>query len=593
MKALKVSMAALLVATALTGCGLEGDNGAPGATGATGQTGATGAAGPAGSNGANGQNAPVGMQLQPVARYVTGTYGAAAAEITAFHAASKRIFLVNGAANRIEVLDAANIKSQALSDPLTANTLTSQPLTLPATATVRNAADQDEIVTLGFANSISIQGQLLAVAVENRTRTEAGVALIYDLSQGAPVLRQAIRVGAQPDMLQFSSDGKWLLVANEGEPMPDYSADPEGSVSIITLTNGVAATQARTVSFTALNSERASLAARGVKFAGPANSTVAQDLEPEYVAFSPDLKKAWVVLQENNAVAIVDLAGAKLDRVVALGYKDHSLARNSLDISDRDGINLQTVPGLFGMYQPDTLQSYSWQGGAFYVSANEGDARDWSGFSEQRRASALKRSAALAARQPYSADGLGRLNVTTALGLNSNGEYDALYAYGARSFSIWDQNGLQVFDSGNDFERIAAGVHGDKFNSNHVTVAADNRSDDKGPEPEALALGQINGRTYAFIGTERMSGIYVYDISNPYSPQFVDYAFNRDLNAVYSINDSTTPATLTGNVAQAGDLGPESLTFVPAATSPTGKPLLLMASEVSGTMTVFELTPKA
>jgi DNA-binding beta-propeller fold protein YncE len=593
MKALKVSMAALLVATALSGCGLEGDNGAPGATGATGQTGATGAAGPAGSTGANGQNAPVGMQLQPVARYVTGTYGAAAAEITAFHAASKRIFLVNGAANRIEVLDAANIKSQALSDPLTANSLTSQPLTLPATATVRNAADQDEIVTLGFANSISIQGQLLAVAVENRTRTDAGVALIYDLSQGAPVLKQAIRVGAQPDMLQFSSDGKWLLVANEGEPVPDYSADPEGSVSIITLTNGVAATQARTVSFTALNSERASLAARGVKFAGPANSTVAQDLEPEYVAFSPDLKKAWVVLQENNAVAIVDLAGAKLDRVVALGYKDHSLARNSLDISDRDGINLQTVPGLFGMYQPDTLQSYSWQGGAFYVSANEGDARDWSGFSEQRRASALKRSAALAARQPYSADGLGRLNVTTALGLNSNGEYDALYAYGARSFSIWDQNGLQVFDSGNDLERIAAGVHGDKFNSNHVTVAADNRSDDKGPEPEALALGQINGRTYAFIGTERMSGIYVYDISNPYSPQFVDYAFNRDLNAVYNINDSTTPATLTGNVAQAGDLGPESLTFVPATTSPTGKPLLLMANEVSGTMTVFELTPKA
>jgi len=593
MKALKVSMAALLVATALSGCGLEGDNGAPGATGATGQTGATGAAGPAGSSGANGQNAPVGMQLQPVARYVTGTYGAAAAEITAFHAASKRIFLVNGAANRIEVLDATNIKSQALSDPLTANSLTSQPLTLPATATVRNAADQDEIVTLGFANSISIQGQLLAVAVENRTRTDAGVALIYDLSQGAPVLKQAIRVGAQPDMLQFSSDGKWLLVANEGEPVPDYSADPEGSVSIITLTNGVAATQARTVSFTALNSERASLAARGVKFAGPANSTVAQDLEPEYVAFSPDLKKAWVVLQENNAVAIVDLAGAKLDRVVALGYKDHSLARNSLDISDRDGINLQTVPGLFGMYQPDTLQSYSWQGGAFYVSANEGDARDWSGFSEQRRASALKRSAALAARQPYSADGLGRLNVTTALGLNSNGEYDALYAYGARSFSIWDQNGLQVFDSGNDLERIAAGVHGDKFNSNHVTVAADNRSDDKGPEPEALALGQINGRTYAFIGTERMSGIYVYDISNPYSPQFVDYAFNRDLNAVYNINDSTTPATLTGNVAQAGDLGPESLTFVPATTSPTGKPLLLMANEVSGTMTVFELTPKA
>lgn len=590
MKTLKFSLAALLVTAALSGCTLEGDDGAPGATGPAGQTGATG---PSGTNGNNGQNAPVGMQLQAVARFVTGSYGAGAAEITAFHAPSKRIFVVNGAANRVEVLDAGNVKSQALSDPLTANTLTSQPLALPATVTVRNSADQDETVALGFANSISVQGNLLAVAMENKTRSDAGVALIYDLSQGAPLLKQAIRVGAQPDMLTFSSDGKWLLVANEGEPVADYSVDPEGSVSLISVSNGVAATQAKTVSFSALNAEKAELAAKGVKFAGPANTTVAQDLEPEYIALSPDLKKAWVVLQENNAIAVIDLATAKLDKILPLGFKDHSLAKNSLDVSNKDGVNLQTVPGLYGMYQPDTLQSFSWQGSAFYVSANEGDARDWAGFSEQKRVSALKRSAALSARQPYSADGLGRLNVTTALGQNASGEFDALYAYGARSFSIWDQNGQQVFDSGNDFERIASGVHGDKFNSNHLTVEGDNRSDDKGPEPEALALGQINGRTYAFIGTERMSGIYVYDISNPYAPQFVDYSFNRDLNAVYSINDDKVPAVVTGNVAQAGDLGPESLAFIAAANSPTGKPLLLMANEVSGTLTVFELTPKS
>ncbi len=586
MQKFRVSALALVVAVVLAGCGLEGKDGAAGATGPQGGT------GPSGQNGNNGQNAPVGMALLPIARYVTGSYGAGAAEITAFHPASKRIFVVNGAANRVEVLDAANVKSQALSDPLTANSLTSQPLSLPATAVVRNSADQDETVSLGFANSISIHGQLLAVAVENKKRSDAGVALIFDLSQGAPVLKQAIRVGAQPDMLTFSSDGKWLLVANEGEPAPDYSADPEGSVSLISLTNGVAAAQAKMVSLSGLNSEKANLAAKGVKFAGPANTTVAQDLEPEYIAYSPDLKKAWVVLQENNAVAVIDLAGASLEKVLPLGFKDHSLAKNSLDVSNKDGVNLQTVPGLFGMYQPDTLQSYSWQGSAFYVSANEGDARDWAGFSEQKRVSALKRSAALSARQPYHADGLGRLNVTTALGQNAAGEYDALYAYGARSFSIWDQNGQQVFDSGNDLERIAAGVHGDKFNSNHLTVEGDNRSDDKGPEPEALALGQINGRTYAFIGTERMSGIYVYDISNPYAPQFVDYAFNRDLNAIYNINDDKVPAVVTGNVAQAGDLGPESLVFVSSTQSPTGKPLLLMANEVSGTLTVFELQPK-
>ncbi len=587
MQRFTVSALALLVSVALTGCNIDGKDGAAGANGQA------GVAGPSGSNGADGQNAPVGMQLKPVARFVTGSYGAGAAEITAFHPASKRIFLVNGAANRIEVLDAASIKSQALTDPLTANTLTSQALTLPATVTVRNSSDQDETVALGFANSISVQGQWLAVAVENKNRSSAGVALIYDLSQGAPLLKQAIRVGVQPDMLTFSSDGKWLAVANEAEPAPDYSVDAEGSVSLIALNNGVVATQARTVSFSALNSEKASLAAKGVKFAGPAGTTVAQDLEPEYIAYSPDGKKAWVVLQENNAVAVIDLAGATVDKVIALGFKDHSLARNSLDVSNKDGVALQTVPGLYGMYQPDTLQSFSWQGGAFYVSANEGDARDWAGFSEQKRVSALKRSAALSARQPYHADVLGRLNVTTALGQNSNGEYETLYAYGARSFSIWDQNGQQVFDSGNDFERIAAGVHGDKFNANHLTGEGDNRSDDKGPEPEALALGQISGRTYAFIGTERMSGIYVYDISNPYAPQFVDYSFNRDLNAVYNINDDKVPAVVTGNVAQAGDLGPESLLFIPPANSPSGKPLLLMANEVSGTLTVFELTPKA
>lgn len=579
----------------LTGCDLDGKDGATGPAGPTGPAGATGPAGSNGSNGANGSNgqhAPVGMTLSPIARFVTGTYGAGAAEITAFHASSKRIFVVNGAANRVEILDAANLKSQPLSDPLTANNLTSQPLNLPATATVRNSQDQDEVVTLGFANSISIHGNLLAVAVENKIKTSAGVALIYDISQGAPVLKQAIRVGAQPDMLTFSSDGQTLLVANEGEPAPDYSTDPEGSVSLISLSNGVAASQAKTVSFSSQNSQKAALAARGVKFAGPAGTTVAQDLEPEYIALSPDGKKAWVVLQENNAVAVLDVAAATLDKILPLGFKDHSLARNSLDVSNRDGVNLQAVPGLFGMYQPDTLHSYSWQGSAFYVTANEGDARDWAGFSEQKRASALKRSAALAAKQPYSADGLGRLNVTTALGQNADGEYDALYAYGARSFSIWDQNGQQVFDSGNDFERIGAGVHGEKFNSNHLTVEGDNRSDDKGPEPEALALGVIDNRTYAFIGTERASAVYIYDISNPYAARFVDYGHNRNYDAVYAINDDKVPAEVSGNVAQAGDLGPESLLFVSAQQSPTGKPLLLMASEVSGTLTVFEPTPK-
>jgi len=263
-------------------------------------------------------------------------------------------------------------------------------------------------------------------------------------------------------------------------------------------------------------------------------------------------------------------------------------------VSNQNGVEIQTYPGVFGMYQSDTIASYGWKGASYIVTANEGDARDWSGYTEQKRVSAITRSPELQAKQAgiYSSSGLARLNISTAMGLNANGQYDALYAYGARSFSIWDQNGLQVFDSGNDFERIAAGIHAEKYNSNHLANAGDNRSDDKGPEPEALALGQIGSKQYAFIGAERMSSIYIYDITNPYAPTFIDYVINRDLNVTYNINDDQQPVVVTGSVQLAGDLGPESLVFVPEGQSPTAKPLLLMANEVSGSLTVFEISKK-
>lgn len=598
MKIKKCLTAALwLTSLSLAGCNLEGDTGATGPAGATGPVGAAGPAGAngaAGTPGAAGENAVTGLQLTPIARMTSGTYGAGAAEIVQFHANSKRIYVVNGAANRVEIVEGTGLTSSALNDALTANNLSSQPLLLPVTAVVKNDQNTDETITLGFANSIAIHGNVLAIAMENQVKTAPGVVLFYDITASVPVLKSAVKVGALPDMVAFNADGSLLLVANEGEPAADYTADPEGSIAVISMTNSVASAQAELISFSSFNSQKSTLAGRGIKFASPVNTTVAQDLEPEYITFSIDNKKAYVSLQENNALAVIDLATRRVDKLVALGFKDHSLTRNTLDVSNQNGVELQTYPGVFGMYQPDTIASFGWKGATYIVTANEGDARDWAGYSEQKRVSAVVRSAELQAKQAgiYSSSGLARLNISTAMGLNAQGEHDALYAYGARSFSIWDQNGLQVFDSGNDFERIAAGLHGDKFNSNHLSVSGDNRSDDKGPEPEALALGQVGSRQYAFIGAERMGSIYIYDITNPYAPTFVDYVLNRDLNVTYSINDDVKPVVVTGNVALAGDLGPESLVFVPAAQSPTTKPLLLMANEVSGSLTVFEINKK-
>ena len=585
-------ISALCLTTALlAGCNLEGKDGA---TGPAGAAGATGPAGTPGATGPAGESAVAALELTPIARLTTGTYGGGAAEIVQFHASSKRIYVVNGAANRLEIMSAANLTSTALSDPFSANNLVSEPMSFPTSVSVKNAQQQDETLALGVANSIAIHGNLLAVAIEGQPKTAEGAVLFYNISSAVPVFTSAVKVGALPDMLTFNKDGSLVLVANEGEPSADYTVDPEGSVALISVTNGVASTQADFVRFDSLNSQKATLTSRGIKFASPANTTVAQDFEPEYITLSVDNKKAYVALQENNALAIIDLTTKAVEKVVALGFKDHSLAKNSLDVSNQDGVQIQTYPGVFGMYQPDTIASYGWKGATYIVTANEGDARDYAGYSEQKRVSAVTRSAELQAKQAgiYSSSGLARLNISTAMGLNANGQYDALYAYGSRSFSIWDQNGLQVFDSGNDFERIAAGLHGDKFNSNHLSVSGDNRSDDKGPEPEALALGQIGSRQYAFIGAERMGSVYVYDITNPYAPTFVDYVLNRDLNVTYSINDDVTPAVVTGSVALAGDLGPESLVFVAENQSPTAKPLLLMANEVSGSLTVFEIRKK-
>ena len=232
-----VSLIAVAITASMAGCSLEGDDGATGPAGATGAAGANGAAGATGPAGSAGQNAQTGIITQAIGRFATGTYGQAAAEITQYHSASKRIFLINGAANRIEMLNAASLTSSALNDAYTANNLSSTPLAIPSSAVVKNAAGSDESLALGFANSIAISGNWLAIAVENKVKSAAGAVLIYDLTTTTPVFVKAIKAGALPDMLTFTPDGQTLLIANEGEPETNYSVDPEGSIGLIKRVN--------------------------------------------------------------------------------------------------------------------------------------------------------------------------------------------------------------------------------------------------------------------------------------------------------------------------------------------------------------------
>tara|TARA_R110002126_G_scaffold43555_24_gene124964 strand:- start:3097 stop:4947 length:1851 start_codon:yes stop_codon:yes gene_type:complete len=613
---LKRSLLTLSIITILSGCSLDGDDGA---------TGVAGPAGPAGSSGQNGQpgkNLPRDLNIEVVGRFNTGIYGKSAAEIVQFHAVSNSAFAINAATNQIEVIDLTNLPVAAVGNGVTDDSLSSVPFTFADTAMVKDGAGVDIEVALGEANSIAIYGDMLAIAVAAPVKTSNGAVLFYTLdAMGSGSFVKAVAVDALPDMLTFTPDGSMVLVANEGEPDTDYIVDPEGSISVISMTDGMPADVAQRINLSSdmvfssdllsdtdfdTDAKRlALLRASGVKFAGPAGTSVAQDLEPEYIAVAADSKKAWVSLQENNAIGIIDLTDMTIE-VKALGFKDWG--QYLIDYTNENEVaSFAKLPNVYGMYQPDSIASYQWNGATFIVSANEGDSRDWDAYSEDIRAAdiidpdELNKTFSTELQALYDAtggdDGLGRLKVTAALvDTDNDGVVSKLYSYGARSFSIWDQNINMVYDSGDDFGRISAAILGNNFNSAHTENKGDNRSDDKGGEPEAIDVGIIEGRTYAFIAQERSGDLFIYDVTNPFQAAFVSHYINRDFTANFELDDDLTePCDVAEGldcteVPLAGDLGPESIKFVSASDSPNGNPLLIIGNEVSGSVTVYQVT---
>ncbi|KPZ54185.1 hypothetical protein AN391_03102 [Pseudoalteromonas sp. P1-13-1a] len=593
---LKRSLIALSLISILTGCSLDGDDGQDGTQGIQGEQGT------AGQNGTNGTNANSALNISLIGRAVLNAQSPeGAAEIVAYQASKKWIYAINSSGDEavVNIIPADTFDTAALVQD-NEGTVNATNLTSTITLTLNDN-------TPGDANSIAIDenNQLLAVAMAAKTVGEAGQIAFYNISGDTPVFIKNVTAGFLPDMVTFSHNGGKVVVANEGEPNGDYSIDPEGSISVINIENGVIADTATNIDFTAYNNQQTELEDKGLVFANPTgrtingneiNTTVAMDLEPEYVSISKDNKYAYISIQENNALAIVNLEDNSLE-LKGLGFKDWSDLQ--IDASDKDGgVNFKSYPGLYGMYQPDTISSFSWKGANFIVSANEGDAREYF-FDTTGEADCIAKGGldydeddgclayidesrfedlTLAANFDYlnnDDDDIGRLKVSTVKGdTNDDGQYESLYAYGARSFTIWDSNGLVVFDSGDDIGRITASVHGEAFNNNEDENEGDTRSDDKGAEPEALTIGTIDERTFAFIGLERMGGIMVYDITNPHDVQFEDYFYNR---GVIEGADIT------------GDLAPEGMVFVTAEQSATGEPLLIIGNEISGSIAVWQI----
>ncbi len=479
------------------------------------------------------------ITLSLLGAYRPGLEGAS--EIVTYDPTRQYLYVTNGASTTLDVLSIADIAA----------------VPTPTLVTSLDLSAYGAGVT-----SVAYSHGMIAAAVPAITKTNDGVVVLI---QGESMV--SVTVGALPDMLTFTPDGSKLLVANEGEPNDAYDVDPEGSISVIDVTGGISGTTQADVTqlrFTAFNAP--AVIDPRIRIYGP-NASVAQDLEPEYIAVSADSTTAWVTLQENNALAVVDLTALEITELVALGTKDWSAL--TLDASDRDdGINL-TNWEVRGLYQPDGIAAYSVGGVSYLVTANEGDSRDYDGYSEEARIKDLALDPALYpaayADTIQANETLGRLKTTTAVAEGDT----ALYTLGGRSFSIWNgATSALVYDSAADFEHITAAQTPELFNADSGDPeAVDTRSDDKGPEPESVVLGAINGRTYAFIGLERgPGGVMVYDVTNPQAPAFVRYV-----------------------PGHAGDISPEGLAFIPAAQSPTGNALLVIAHEVTGSTTVYEI----
>ncbi|RVT40904.1 choice-of-anchor I family protein [Sphingobium algorifonticola] len=476
----------------------------------------------------------------------SGTTAAGRAESVAFDPTTDRAFTTNAALNLIDI-------TQVGSD---------------GSLTAVGSIDLNSLPDAGPVNSVAVKNGILAVAYQSQSPDQPGTVALFDAATGDLV--QTITVGVLPDQLTFSPDGSRLLVANEAETI-SASNNPAGGVTIIDTSGGAAAaTVLNTITFAALNGSEADLKAAG--FNTYPGQSAGAEFEPEYISVSPDGTRAYVTLQEVNGVAVIDLTDPTATQplsILPLGSIDRSLAGNAFDASDRDGISLENFD-VDSLPQPDAIASFSVGGVTYFVTANEGDARV--GVADEVRLSAasyvLDPTAYPDAAALKNANALGRLNVISTAGdTDGDGDIDQITTYGGRGISIFRQNAdgtiEKVRETGGEFEAIFAAYRPDIFNVENGS-AIDDRSDNKGPEPEGVVVGEVDGRLYAFVTLERTGGLMTYDVTDPANATFVGF----------------TPAT-------AADYAPEVLTFVSAADSPTGQAIVLTANEVSGTLTLY------
>ena len=532
------------------------------------------------------ENGTAALDLTQIARYSAGQYNVdgGVMEIVAYNQATEWAYAINGQSGKLAAIPLAGLTAGAHVEELTGTEIDVKAL----------VEAEDSTFQYGDMTSVAISpdSTTLAAALQAQGSNDAGrVALFTCEEDGTLTLEALVETGAQPDMVTFAGDGV-VLTADEGEPREGYGeniADPKGSVTVV----DVEAQESTVVDFSAFDSQRDQLAEDGIVL--KKGSAPSVDLEPEYIAVSGG--KAYVTLQENNAIAVLDIESQAFEGVYSAGFEDHSTTAIDLDKKD-DAYDPQTYESLLGIRMPDGIAAFTVEGATYLVTANEGDAREWG--DEDQGTFYLSED-----ERDFSEEGV--TSPTGAITAENSGlegkvvffkteDFDGLdpekdYVFGGRSFTVFQatENGLEeVFTSGDDFEALTAQYVPEYFNASNDNAVLDDRSGKKGPEAESVTVGTVDGKTYAFVALERTGGVMAYDVTDPEAITFVNYVNTRDFGTTVEGSEEYEDGELDKWVT-GGDVAPEGLLFLDAASSPNGEPLLLAACEVSGTVAVYQL----
>ncbi|MGN0342704.1 MAG: choice-of-anchor I family protein [Roseburia sp.] len=468
------------------------------------------------------------------------------AEIVAYNKDNQDIYVVNGQDGVLDVMTLSETGALTVTKQIEVQSLISD-------------------FVYGDMTSVSVDtvNNRIAIAIQAEDYTAKGRVAVLDYNGK---LVTSYETGVQPDMVTFSKSGRYILTADEGEPREGYGdgiVDPEGSVTIVDTKTG----EVTIAGFEGFDSTV--LSGQGVLF-NKVNGQIlsaAADLEPEYIAINSKETKAYVSLQEANAIGILDLDKKEFTEIKSLGFVDYSQPENAIDLLEDDKYQADTYADAYGVRMPDGISIYEAGGKEYLLTANEGDAREWgsgdNAFINEKKVTLTATDGITTAKSVRVLDH----DVTAGL------EDDKNYLFGGRSFSIYDAATMTlVYDSANTFESKTAAYLPDWFNCSNDDASIDSRSRKKGPEPETVITGRVGNNYYAFVALERIGGIMVYDITDPASVSYVNYINTRDFSG--EIN---------------GDVAPEGLAFVPPYSSGSGKPVLLAACEVSGTVAAYTM----